>query len=538
MMPYLVAKRTLDIVLAIMLLIIALPVMMTTAIVIKLDSKGPILFVQRRPGKNNKIFKLYKFRTMRIEAEYNGKMLTNLERVTRVGSFLRKASIDELPQLFNIIRGDMSFIGPRPLLIKYLPYYTEEEIKRHNVLPGITGWAQVNGRNNLNWEKRFKMDLEYVEKVTFLFDLRIFFITIYKIFKRADVVIDALTDLDIERRRKERERGFYMNDGINILITSAGRRTRLLEYFKKELKAIGNLIAADCSALAPALYTADKHFIVPRIDDPRYIDAIKIICIEEKINGVLSLIDPELSLLAKYTEELNEIGVTAIVSSYEECELWLDKYASAKFFEDNGFNHAKTYNSLLDFEKGLENGEIAFPVFIKPRKGSASLNINKAVNMKQVELLMESSKDMIIQELLVGEELGVDVYVDLISKKVVSIFAKEKIAMRAGETDKAKSIKPAVLFTIIEELVAKAGLIGAIDIDVFHINGEYYISEINPRFGGGYPIAYECGANFPRYIINNLKGIVNEPRIGNYDENIFLMKHDTLTIKTDLQNYY
>lgn len=141
---------------------------------------------------------------------------------------------------------------------------------------------------------------------------------------------------------------------------------------------------------------------------------------------------------------------------------------------------------------------------------------------------------MIVQEFLDGQELGVDVYVDMITKKVVSMFIKEKTAMRAGETDKARSVKSDLLFNIIEDLVTKAGLVGPIDVDVFEVNEEYYISEINPRFGGGFPHAYECGVNFPRYIINNLKGEANEQLIGNYEENVFMMKHDTLTIRKEV----
>lgn len=327
-----------------------------------------------------------------------------------------------------------------------------------------------------------------------------------------------------------------MKDNVNIMITSVGRRTKLLEYFKKELKGIGKLVVADCSNLAPALYVADKHYIVPRIDDPNYINIIKDICRKEKIVAILSLIDPELSLLAEYTEEFKEIGVTPIVSPYEVCELWLDKYATAKFCQDNGFKFPKTYNNFSDFENALENKEIDFPIFIKPQKGSASLNINKASNLEQSRIIFESSKDMIIQEFLSGQELGIDVYVDMISKKVVSIFIKEKIVMRAGETDKGKSIKSEILFKIIEDLVTKAGLVGPIDIDIFDVDGKYYISEINPRFGGGYPLAYECGANFPKYIINNIKGIVNQPEVGNYEEDIYMMKHDALTIKRGIKN--
>lgn len=325
-----------------------------------------------------------------------------------------------------------------------------------------------------------------------------------------------------------------MKEDINILITSVGRRTTLLEYFKRELQNIGNLVAVDCSNLAPALYVADSHYIVPRIDDPNYIDTIKKICKKEKITAILSLIDPELSVLAKCKEEFKGIGVTTIVSPYEACELWLDKYAVSRFCKENGYNFAKTYNSLIDFEKAIQNKEIDFPVFIKPQRGSASLNINKARNMEQAKTIFNSSEDMIIQEFLNGQELGIDVYVDMISKEVISIFAKEKTAMRAGETDKAKSTKSDRLFNIIEELVLKAGLIGPIDIDVFEIDGEYYISEINPRFGGGYPLAYECGANFPKYIINNLKGIANKPEIGKYSENVYMMKHDNLMIKKGL----
>lgn len=322
-----------------------------------------------------------------------------------------------------------------------------------------------------------------------------------------------------------------MKENINILITSVGRRTRLLEYFLKELNGVGNLIATDCSILAPALYTADSYHIVPRINDPKYVNFIKNICEKEKVTAVLSLIDPELSVLAKHAEEFKKIGVTAIVSPYEVCELWLDKYAAARFCKDNGFKYAKTYNNFSDFENAIENKEVNFPVFIKPRKGSASLNINRAENIEQAKVIFESSVDMIIQEFLNGQEIGADVYVDMISKEVVSIFVKEKIAMRAGETDKARSIKSPALFEIIDDLVKKAGLIGPIDIDVFDVNGEYYISEINPRFGGGYPLAYECGVNFPKYIINNLKGFTNDPHIGNYEENVHMMKHDTLTIK-------
>lgn len=178
----------LDFIFALALLIIASPIMLLAAIAIKLeDPKGPVLFKQKRPGKNAKIFTVYKFRTMQVETQKNGRPFTDMERITKVGSFLRKTSIDELPQLFNIIRGEMSFIGPRPLLVQYLELYTPEQMRRHEVTPGISGWAQVNGRNAINWEEKFKLDVWYVDNQSFLLDLKILLMTIYNVLKREGI---------------------------------------------------------------------------------------------------------------------------------------------------------------------------------------------------------------------------------------------------------------------------------------------------------------------------------------------------------------
>lgn len=181
-------KRILDFIFAIILLIILSPIMLIAAIAIKIeDPKGPVLFKQKRPGKDAKIFEVYKFRTMIIETERNGRQLSDMERITKVGSFLRKTSIDELPQLFNIIRGEMSFIGPRPLLVQYLEYYSPEQMRRHEVIPGISGWAQVNGRNAINWEKKFEFDVWYVDNQSFFLDFKIFWLTIYNVLNRKDI---------------------------------------------------------------------------------------------------------------------------------------------------------------------------------------------------------------------------------------------------------------------------------------------------------------------------------------------------------------
>lgn len=320
---------------------------------------------------------------------------------------------------------------------------------------------------------------------------------------------------------------------MNILITSAGRRTKLVEYFKNEFKDEGNVIVTDCDNLAPTLYIADKSYIVPRIDDESYLSTIKEICKKEDVDGILSLIDPELSLLSSHKDEFEELGVKVIVSDYDVVETCFDKMDMFQFLVDNGFKTAKTYDSLEEFNKDYEKENITLPVFVKPRKGSASLGINKIDDTDILNILKSEDDNLLIQEFLNGKEYGIDVYVDLISKEVVSIYAKEKIKMRAGETDKAVSILDNKLFDLIDYFIKKLGVVGPIDIDVFKVDGEYYISEVNPRFGGGYLLAYEGGENFPHYIKNNLKGIANKRNIGKYNEDIYMFKHDTLIIKEE-----
>ena len=172
-------KRSLDLITALFLVIILSPIMLIAAILIAVNRDGPILFKQERPGKDGKIFTVYKFRTMStMLRDKNGNELSDFDRMTKIGNILRKTSVDELPQLFNIIKGEMSFIGPRPLLKEYLELYSPEQMRRHEVLPGISGWAQVNGRNTLTWEEKFAYDVYYVDHYSFKMDLKIFIKTI------------------------------------------------------------------------------------------------------------------------------------------------------------------------------------------------------------------------------------------------------------------------------------------------------------------------------------------------------------------------
>lgn len=197
-------KRFLDFILSLCALIVLSSVLLITAILVRTKLGYPVLFTQDRPGKDGKIFKLMKFRSMTDERDENGELLPDDVRLTKFGRLLRSTSLDELPELINILKGDMAVVGPRPLLVEYLPYYTKEERHRHDVRPGLTGWAQINGRNAIDsWEQRFAYDLEYVNNISFAFDIKIIFMTIIKVLKRSDIQVGSqikVGRLDVARR--------------------------------------------------------------------------------------------------------------------------------------------------------------------------------------------------------------------------------------------------------------------------------------------------------------------------------------------------
>ncbi|WP_338035466.1 sugar transferase [Halalkalibacter alkaliphilus] len=180
-------KRTFDLVISLSLLLFLFPVITIIALLIRVKLGKPVIFKQERPGIHGKPFYLYKFRTMTDAKDQNGNLLSDQLRLTSFGLFLRKLSLDEFPQLINVVKGDISLVGPRPLLMDYLPLYTEEQFKRHNVRPGITGWAQVNGRNAISWEEKFQLDVWYVNNQSFLLDIKILFLTVYKVVKREGI---------------------------------------------------------------------------------------------------------------------------------------------------------------------------------------------------------------------------------------------------------------------------------------------------------------------------------------------------------------
>lgn len=204
-MIYKYIKRILDMISSLLAIIILSPLLAVTAVLVKTKLGSPVLFKQERPGKDEKIFTLMKFRTMTDERDENGELLPDEVRLTKFGKFLRSTSIDELPELFNILKGDMSVIGPRPLLVEYISRYNEHQHRRHEVRPGLSGWAQVNGRNSISWEEKFDLDVEYVDNYSFAMDVKILFMTVLNVLKKEGISSETSATMEVFMGTPEKE---------------------------------------------------------------------------------------------------------------------------------------------------------------------------------------------------------------------------------------------------------------------------------------------------------------------------------------------
>lgn len=322
-----------------------------------------------------------------------------------------------------------------------------------------------------------------------------------------------------------------MNNTVNLtlLILSCGTRNLLVRYFKEKTNGFARVIGTDCSVYAPALYETDAHYIVPRMTDPSYLDRILEICHKESVNAVLPLQEDELYLIASHRQLFTEAGITPVVSAPEAIELCRDKYAFYQYLRENGLPALTTCNSFEAFQEETARGSMKLPVFLKPTRGCGSIGIQKVEQAGLLKALCRyQTEPYIIQNFAQGEEFGADIYIDLLTKQPVAIFVKKKLRMRAGETEKSVSCKDPELFELIEKTLSPLELTGPVDMDLFRIDGKYYISEINPRFGGGYPHAYHCGIHFPRLLSNNLTGVANPRNIGQYEAGVCMLKYTDL----------
>ncbi len=322
---------------------------------------------------------------------------------------------------------------------------------------------------------------------------------------------------------------------MNILLLSVGRRNQLVRYFRDALRGTGTVTAADCSRFASALYEADRWRTVPKVTDTAYLDAVLALCREERIGAAISLIDPEGCFLAAHAEDFRAVGVTVIPGDAALCEMAMDKPATYRWLAAHGYPCLPFRTDAEAFRRAMGSGEMRCPVVIKPVRGSGSEAVTTVFSPEEAAFLTARDEGRLIQEWADGPEIGADVYADLVTGEVVSIFTKKKLKMRAGETDQAVSFREPQLFAFLERFVTEAGFRGVIDIDLIERDGTYFILDVNPRFGGGYPLAHACGCDFTKLLLNNLNGAANEKRIGDYEVGVCMMKYSDVTIRKEAE---
>ncbi len=322
------------------------------------------------------------------------------------------------------------------------------------------------------------------------------------------------------------------------MFCSCGRRVQLLKYLKEALGEECQIIGADNSPYAPALYACDKHFVVPRIDDLNYINVILEIARANEVKAITTLIDPEIEILSKNRELFLQNGILPLCPEEKTAAICFDKYEMFKYLKNNGIRTILTYDTIGHFKEGYAQGHISFPVFIKPRTGSGSVGIHQVHDMIELENYFADDVkfDYIIQEFMSSGDCDADVYIDCVTHKPVSAFSKNKLETKIGGASKTISFKDQKLFDFIKEVCKVLAFNGPVDMDFWYKDGEYYLSEVNPRFGGAYLHAYEAGVDFFHLIVNNINGIANKENMGNYEDDVIMMMYDAVIItkKQDL----
>lgn len=332
---------------------------------------------------------------------------------------------------------------------------------------------------------------------------------------------------------------------MNILFTCAGRRNYLINYFKEALQGKGKVFTSDMQMTAPAMVDADQAFIVPSIYADDYLDALKKIIRENNVTAVISLNDLELPILSARKKEIESLGTKVIVADEQAIAISFDKWKTVDFLESIGLKSPKTF---IDLDKALEaikNGELKFPLVLKPRWGSASIGIDFPEDIEELQLAYKlqririertilkqaSSEDIdhsiLIQQKIPGKEYGMDVLNDF-NGNYAGTFVREKLAMRSGETDKAISIIDAKFETVGRKIGENLKHIGNLDCDVFAHDGELYVLELNPRFGGGYPFSHEAGVNTPAIYAAWLEGEKDIQKYMDYKAGVMFSKCDRL----------
>jgi carbamoyl-phosphate synthase large subunit len=518
-------KRSVDVVVATVALIVLSPLSLLIGCVVIATMGLPVLFRQTRLGYEGRPFIVYKFRTMTDARDASGELLPDAERLTRLGRFLRHTTLDSIPELLNVLRGDLSIVGPRPLLPEYRDLYTPEQWRRHEVRPGMAGPVLAEGRNALPWDEKFRWDVWYVDNWSLGLDMKIFGRSVLRALTGAGVRAPGHATMPHLRG----ERG--TSSTVNVLFSSAGRRVELLRAFKRaysDLALEGNVVAVDADPLAASLQEADRRYVVPRIDDPDYLSTVVDICRRERISAVFPLIDPEIPFLALHRTAFEQVGVRVVVVPDAAVAITRDKARTYELFQRLGVPAPRTWTP-----EEIREARPAFPLFVKSRFGSAGEHAFKANDERELGFFLEYVPDPIVQEFMSGPEITNDVVCDL-EGNVLAIVSRQRIEVRWGEVAKGRTIHEPVIVDHCLTIAKGLEAIGPITVQCILRDGEPYFTEINPRFAGGVPLAMAAGVPIAGWYLALLSGTsIQPPALGTYQAGLVMTRFDDSFILAD-----
>ena len=500
-------SRTLDVAGSTALLLLASPVLGVAAIAIRIEDGGPVLYRQRRVGLEGREFELLKLRTMVVGAESMGAGFAVNDgdaRITRTGRVLRRLSVDELPQLWNVMRGEMALVGPRPTLAYQVARYTPRQRRRLEVRPGITGWAQVNGRAALAWADRIELDVWYVEHRSLWLDLKILARTPFALF--GGTYKGQTGGWKAER---------LMAASQAVLLTCAGQRVDIVCAFR-EAGAI--VVAADLNPLAPALYHADRRVLPPRVDDPDYVPLPRRLSQEHGVSLVVPLTDLDQRLLAERRADARRARSPARSRGGRAARTTSTGRTSSSRSTGSTRRRPGCPDELPD--------DLRFPVLVKPRRGFGSRNIFRAADRRELDFLLGyTPADSMVQAVCDGEEFSIDVFCD-VEGRCLAAIPRTMIESKGGESIKGMSIRDPDLIEVGCRVAETLGIVGPANVQCFRTeSGRHEITDVNVRFGGGFPVPHASGGGYPELSLALARGERPEPRLGDFREGVVMTRY-------------
>ncbi len=515
-------KRLLDIIFSIIILVCFCWLYLIIAILVRVKLGSPVIFAQERTGYHNTRFVMYKFRSMTSQTDPYGNLLPDEERLTRFGALLRSTSLDELPEIVNIFKGNMSFIGPRPLLPNYVDLYSPRQRRRHEVKPGLTGLAQVNGRNAIEWEEKFEFDLEYSDNVSFLLDAKIFFLTIKKVLVRADISAEGAATMQSFAGTKKKRFGSKHKEVVKVLFTNPGNKNELIQTFLYAAGTLGLQIetyATDTVLGLPAMLMCQKEKRVSSPKAPEYVDQILDLCRKEHIDLIVPLSEDDRVLITAQ-EAFRKNGTKLLLSSQEVTSLCMDKRRVMDYFRSCGLHTTITSDNYAEYTGG-------FPAAIELKDDKKGVYSYPVENEKELQYYIMRFEKYLIRPFVKGREYEIDVFCDFEGKPIY-ITPKRRETVQEKEVARYRVVQDAMMIKEVQAILEELKPVGPLTIGVVkeEETGFNYFVGMRPMFSVDSTISIKAGADSPQAALRMLFGTNME-----YQENA--ADHDLLFARVE-----